>query len=184
MAWQKKAVTVWATGQECADVGGWDSVEIALSLLLLLTANGAPIIACYLLRGRGSWRVDAGLVFFDYEPLLGEAKTWRGIAAAVMCCMVIALLLGYPAVLGVQFAVYAMLGDLISSFIKRRLHITVSDRATGLDQIPEALLPLVMLQHELALGPSEIAAAVIGFFFLELGLSRLLYHWHIRKRPY
>jgi hypothetical protein len=159
-------------------------VEIVLSLLLLLAANGAPIIACYLLGKRGRWRVDGGLKFLDKEPLFGESKTWRGIAFAVVGCMLLAVFLGHPWTLGVQFAAYAMLGDLISSFLKRRMHIAPSDRAMGLDQVPEALLPVLILRQELSLNPGDIAAVVIGFFFLEQALSRLLYRWHIRNRPY
>ncbi len=159
-------------------------MEIALTLFLLLTANGAPVIACYLLGRRCGWRVDAGLVLFDGEPLFGETKTWRGIAVAVAGCVLVAPLLDYPLMLGVEFGAYAMLGDLLSSFIKRRLHIAPSGRATGLDQVPEALLPVLMLRQELALGPASIAVVVIGFFFLEQGFSRVLYRWHIRNRPY
>jgi CDP-2,3-bis-(O-geranylgeranyl)-sn-glycerol synthase len=36
-----------------------------------------------------------------------------------------------------------MAGDLVASFVKRRLGLPGSSRATGLDQIPESLLPLL-----------------------------------------
>jgi len=159
-------------------------MAIGISLLLLLAANGAPIIARYLLGSKGQWRVDAGLRFFDDRPLLGATKTWRGIAAAVGGCTVMALLLGVAPEVGVLFAGYAMLGDLLSSFTKRRLRIEPSGRATGLDQLPEALLPLWMLHSELNLEPMGVAATVLAFFVLELWLSRLLYRCHIRNRPY
>jgi ABC-type branched-subunit amino acid transport system permease subunit len=164
--------------------GPGDVLEIALSLLLLLTANGAPVIACYLLGPRGAWRVDAGLGFIDQQPLFGAAKTWRGIAAALVGCTVMAMMLGYPPGLGVRFALYAMLGDLFSSFIKRRLRIAPSGKATGLDQLPEALLPLWLLRQQLNLALLDIVVVVLAFFILERWLSRLLYRWHIRKRPY
>lgn len=159
-------------------------MEIVSSLLLLLMANGAPIIASYLLGDKAGWRVDARLDFFDHQPLFGESKTWRGIVAATACCWAVALGLGYPGIFGIKFAAYAMLGDLLSSFIKRRLRIPPSGRMTGLDQVPEALLPLLLLHQELGLGPAEIAVVVAAFLLLDEGLSRLLYHWHIRKRPY
>jgi CDP-2,3-bis-(O-geranylgeranyl)-sn-glycerol synthase len=159
-------------------------MAIALSLLLLLSANGAPIIACYLLGDRGAWRVDGGARFLDGEPLFGAAKTWRGIAAALAGCALMALLLGYPARLGAEFAAYAMIGDLLSSFAKRRLRIPPSGRATGLDQLPEALLPMWLLRQEMGLGAVEIILTLFAFFVLEQGLSRLLYRWHIRNRPY
>lgn len=154
------------------------------SLLLLLTANGAPIIASNLFKDRGAWQVDGGRRFVDRQPIFGKSKTWRGIAASVVSCTVVALLLGLPALVGVLFGAFAMGGDLLSSFVKRRLNVPPSGRMTGLDQLPEALLPLILLQQPLALEAVELVAAVAIFFFLEVGLSRWLYRWHIRERPY
>lgn len=159
-------------------------MAIVSSLLLLLLANGAPIIAEYLMKARGAWRIDGGRSFIDGEPLFGESKTWRGIIAATLACWLMGLVLGYPGMLGVVFALYAMLGDLITSFIKRRLHIPASGRMTGLDQLPESLLPLLLLQQELGLGLIDIAMVVAAFLLFGEALSRLLFHWQIRKRPY
>ena len=77
-----------------------------------------------------------------------------------------------------------MVGDCLSSFIKRRLHLPSSARALGLDQIPESLLPLLGVWHQFSLTLEGIALTVAGFFILELGLSRILYKLHIRKHPY
>lgn len=159
-------------------------MSFAISLLLLLVANGAPIVADYLFRERGAWRVDAGREFIDRQPVLGESKTWRGIIAAILGCWASALLLGYPGSLGMGFGAYAMLGDLLSSFIKRRLRIPASGKMTGLDQGPEALLPLLILRGELGLGLADIALITVAFILLDQGLSRWLYRWQIRKRPY
>lgn len=159
-------------------------MDIVVALLLLLTANGAPVIACFLLGDRASWPLDGGVRFFDKQPLFGETKTWRGVGAALTGCALLAVALGKPALLGIEFAAFAMLGDLLSSFSKRRLHIAPSGRATGLDQIPETLLPLLLLRQELTLSPIDIVVVVSAFFVLEQGLSRLLYRWHVRNRPY
>ena len=155
-------------------------MEIATSLLLLLTANGAPVVVAYLMGPKAAWRVDAGWTFFDQQPVLGSSKTWRGIIAAVAFCWALALLLDYPGVLGIQFAAYAMLGDLLSSFIKRRSHIPPSGKMTGLDQAPEALLPLLFLRQELSLGLAEIAVVVMVFILLDEGLTRWLSRWRVR----
>jgi CDP-2,3-bis-(O-geranylgeranyl)-sn-glycerol synthase len=77
-----------------------------------------------------------------------------------------------------------MCGDMASSFIKRRLRLPPHAQAFGLDQIPEALLPLLVLRARLDLDASGIAAIVLAFILLEIGLSRLLYRWRIRDRPY
>jgi CDP-2,3-bis-(O-geranylgeranyl)-sn-glycerol synthase len=85
---------------------------------------------------------------------------------------------------GVWIAVLSMLGDLGSSFIKRRLHLPLHAQAFGLDQIPEALLPLLALKAQFNLTSVDIAALVVAFIVLELVLSRVLFRLRIRDRPY
>ncbi len=156
-------------------------METVLSFLLLLIANASPVFACYLLGGKAAWRVDAGRKFIDRQPLFGESKTWRGIIAAIVATWALALVLGYSGELGVKFAAYAMLGDLLSSFMKRRMGIPPSGRMMGVDQVPESLLPLLILRKELELGFTEIAMVVVTFVLLDEVLSRWLYRWELRK---
>ena len=77
-----------------------------------------------------------------------------------------------------------MLGDLLSSFCKRRLRMASSSMALGLDQIPEALLPLLLVADRLALSWAAIGWTVIGFIVLELVLSPIFFWLGIRNRPY
>lgn len=158
--------------------------SIGLCILLLLIANGSPVLIADIFRSRWAYPVDAGLRFFDQRPLLGKTKTWRGIIVAVLLTSLAALLLGQPWQLGAAFAALAMLGDLSASFLKRRLAIVESGRAWLLDQIPEALLPLLVLQGELGLSGRDIVLVVVIFILLDTLLSPLLYRLHLRKRPY
>ena len=77
-----------------------------------------------------------------------------------------------------------MAGDLISSFIKRRMGRPPSSRALGLDQIPESLLPALACKSLLALTVADVIVVVALFSVGELILSRLLFKMHIRKEPY
>lgn len=77
-----------------------------------------------------------------------------------------------------------MAGDLSSSFVKRRLRRPSSSRALGLDQVPEALVPLLVCRESFELSAIDIVLAVALFFAGELILSRLLYKAHIRDQPY
>lgn len=77
-----------------------------------------------------------------------------------------------------------MLGDLVSSFIKRRLRVAPSNQTLGLDQIPESLLPLLAVQAYADLSATRIVALVLSFIVIELLLSRLLFKLHLRDRPY
>lgn len=153
-------------------------------LILLFAANGAPLILARLLGERGNWRVDGGLIFLDGRPLLGPSKTWRGVIGSLLLTPLVAVALSFDAEVGLLAAVLAMLGDLLSSFCKRRLGIRPSGMALGLDQIPEALLPLLVLQKTWNLSGSDIAGLVVAFTVLELALSRVLYWLKIRQQPY
>ena len=153
-------------------------------LLLLIIANGGPILARKLLRRRFAWPVDGGRRFRDGRPLLGEAKTWRGILAALLLSALCAPLLGLSVAWGLLIGAAAMAGDLLSSFIKRRLAYPSSSMALGLDQIPESLLPALLAAGELQLTIGDILLVVVLFLLVELALSRLLFRMGIRKQPY
>jgi hypothetical protein len=153
-------------------------------LLLLLVANGAPVIARYLLGATANRPLDGGRLFADGQPWLGPSKTYRGVAAALLVTTCAAWIMGLSPGIGLQVAVAAMLGDLVSSFAKRRLRIAPSDMALGLDQIPEALFPALLVQTQMGISLAETAGVVAAFLLLGLLLSRLLFAVSIRKRPF
>ena len=62
--------------------------------------------------------------------------------------------------------------------------MTLHAQAAGLDQVPEALLPLLLFRARLGLGATEVAVLVAAFVLLEVVLSRLLFRLRIRDRPY
>lgn len=153
-------------------------------LLLLAVANGAPVVAKKVFGTRWSAPLDAGWRFVDGRPLLGPSKTMRGFVVAVAGTAVAAALMGFSLGLGSVVGAFAMLGDALSSFVKRRLNIASSGRATGIDQIPEALLPLIVIRGVLELSLPEVAAITLSFFVLEMPLARLFFRLGLRDRPY
>jgi len=153
-------------------------------LTLLVLANGTPVVARKILEERIAWPVDAGVRFFDGQPLFGASKTVRGLVFSVMFTTLGASLMGLGWKIGFVVGSTSMAGDLFSSFIKRRLKMPASSRATGLDQIPESLFPLLACQQALDLGVTEILAVVIISFVGSVVLSPVLYRLNIRKRPY
>lgn len=165
----------------------WLMVNLELAfhlLLLLLAANGVPILARNIFEGYADWPVDRGYVAVDGNRLLGDTKTWRGLFSSIVVTSLLGLVLGYSLVAGALFALYSLVGDMLSSFIKRRLGMPPSSRATGLDQLPEAILPLLMLQKYFVLEPVTFAVTVLTFMLLEIVLSKLLFTVHVRRRPY
>jgi len=160
------------------------SVELLQLLLLIIIANGAPIITRQWLNGRFSHAVDLDHNLADNNRIFGPSKTWRGIFSSLLATPVVAVLLGYSIETGLMVAVYAVIGDLISSFIKRRLSMAASSMAPLLDQIPESFIPAFMLRQAFNLDILSVIWLVLIFIIIESLLSHILYKWGVRKKPY
>lgn len=158
---------------------------LILKFLLLITlANGTPIIAKKILGLRFARPLDAGILFFDGRPLFGASKTIRGILASILVTTTSAPLIGLDLTIGALVAAAAMAGDLFSSFVKRRLNLSPSSQALGLDHVPESLFPMLACRDTLSLTIVDIALGVGIFFIGGLILSRLLFRAHLRDEPY
>ncbi len=160
-----------------------EAMVILQVLILLGVANAAPIVARELLGERLNWPLDGGKTFIDGAPIFGSTKTVRGLLASLLMCAAGAAALGLSASFGAGFAAAAMLGDLVSSFIKRRMGVASSSPVTGLDQIPEALFPTLAALPYLDLSALDVAIIVTLFFFLDIAVSPVLYRLKIRKIP-
>lgn len=160
------------------------TVELFPLLLLIIIANGSPILARRLFKNSFILAVDFNQTLPDKKRLFGPSKTWCGILAALLATAIAAWLMGYSPATGILVACYAITGDLFSSFIKRRLSMKPSSMAPLLDQIPESLLPAYMLREEFNLNSSAIMLLVLIFIIIELLLSHILYRYGVRKRPY
>jgi hypothetical protein len=111
----------------------------AVSLLIPLVFSGMVLIACIKLRLFTSLDVpiDGGRMWRG-KPLFGRNKTYRGIlvhfAAAIIACGVLWAIQPYagwvspvyncgPVLLGSVFAAAYIVGELLNSFIKRRVGV-------------------------------------------------------------
>lgn len=159
------------------------TIELKL-LLLLLVANGAPILARYLFGDRFNSPLDGGYLTANGHHLLGPSKTVRGLGASLLSSAAVAQIIGIHWRWGLMIGAFAMLGDLCASFIKRRLDLPPSSRAIGLDQVPESLIPLIPCAVVFNLSWWIVFALVIAFWILDTLLSRLLFRLGIRRRPY
>jgi hypothetical protein len=173
-----------------AVAGRWPAVEpvhpwpILQLLILLMLANGTPVVAKKVLGGRLAYPLDCGVEFVDGRPLFGRSKTIRGVLLAVLGTMAGAPLIGLQWEIEFLVGSLAMAGDLGSSFLKRRLALPSSSRASGLDQVPEALVPLLACRNPLSLTMADIGVTAALFFIGEVLLSRVLYAFRLRDRPY
>ncbi len=153
-------------------------------LALTALANGVPVIAKKILGQWCAWPLDGGVNFLDGRPCLGASKTLRGVVLGIVASSAGAPLVGVSWTIGLRAGAAAMAGDLLSSFLKRRLGRPSSSRASGLDQVPESLFPFLACLGALPLTVLDIAVGVAVFFVGEILLSRLLFKLRLRDRPY
>ncbi len=110
-------------------------IEGFLIILPAMFANATPVIA------KGKRPVDFRRNFIDGRRLLGDGKTWEGLAAGMLAGtltgIILAVLTGnlILAYAGFIASAGAMLGDLAASFIKRRLGLSRGAPAPLLDQL-------------------------------------------------
>jgi CDP-diglyceride synthetase len=140
---------------------------------LLITANAAPVVVGKLARDRGAQPLDFGRVMPDGERLFGSHKTWRGLVSGIAACAVLAALLGLPAWLGAGFAAVSLLADACSSAAKRRMRVKPGSEVLWLDQLAEALLPLLVFAEPLGLQLGEIAAVTACFIIIDAATAGL-----------
>ena len=158
------------------------AIEFFQLLLLIIIANGAPVLARLLLNDRFNAAIDNGVMLKDNHPVFGASKTWRGVVTALLATTAGALFFNYSAAIGIQIAICAISGDLLSSFIKRRLSLQPSARAPLLDQIPESLFPALMMMQVFQLQLFAVVMLVVSFTLIDLVITHFLYRWRLLRK--
>jgi CDP-2,3-bis-(O-geranylgeranyl)-sn-glycerol synthase len=131
-------------------------------------ANAAPVIF------GGGQPMDFGKTFFDGKPFLGSHKTFRGFVAGIIVGTLVGLLqtifyeqvlfqyspqFQFTVVLGFAISLGALAGDLIESFVKRRLNRSPGASLPVADQI-DFILGAFLFSIPV-LPPSLLAALII-----------------------
>lgn len=157
-----------------------ESIDI---LILILIANSSPVLMSFLFSHRMSLPIDLGLRLKDQQYLFGKTKTWRGLVASLVATALASFFIigGFQA--GLMVVTLAMSGDLLSSFIKRRLKKESSSKVLFLDQIPESLFPALGMTLIIKLDLTQVIEIVTAFTIIELILSQALYYRGSRKQP-
>ncbi len=150
-------------------------------VLFLVWVNFLPFVANLGMGGRYNYPVDCNLAWGDGRRLLGNHKTWRGLAASVLGGTAVAPLVGLSWGAAASAAALAMVGDLATSFIKRRLSRPSGHPLFGLDQTLEGALPLLVLVPAVGLDPWQGLVVLVVFIPLSHAGSR---YWHfVLYRP-
>ena len=108
-------------------------LEALLFIFPAYCANATPVLV------GGGLPLDFGKNFLDGKRVFGSNKTFRGfffgLAIGVLVGIVEFLIFDYPSLFVVLPPLGALLGDLASSFTKRRLGISPGDLLPIIDQI-------------------------------------------------
>lgn len=129
----------------------------------LLWLNFLPPLANIVWGERFNKPVDCGRLFFDKHRIFGNHKTIRGVLFCLLGGTAVAPLLGVGFRVAASASLLAMAGDLLSSFIKRRLNKPCGSNIFVLDQTFEALFPLLFLGAHLQLTWTHILIILLCF---------------------
>jgi len=148
-------------------------------------ANATPVVL------GGGRPIDAGKKFTDGRPIFGAGKTVQGFLAGLVAGTFVGLLQGIAAgplpdylALGFLLALGALLGDLLGSFIKRRLDIKRGGAAPGLDQLSFVVVAL-LAASPLALPSWEIVLTIIIITLpIHLATNFGGYKLGLKSKPY
>jgi len=151
---------------------------------LIIAANLAPLIARSLFKERYSVPLDFEVKFFDNQPLLGPNKTWMGLFAAILLTASVAFILRFPLEYGIFVATAVMLGDAITSFIKRRLKVKPGESVIFLDQTLEIVFGFAALNFFVEIKPLFYILGILVFVPIDLIGSELYARFkHISIKP-
>jgi hypothetical protein len=138
-------------------------VAVLLALLFLVGVNFTPFLAHLALGERLGLPLDGGRRWRDGRPILGPHKTLRGVLAGTGAGALAGPLIGVGVLAGAAAGLLAMVGDVVTSFAKRRLGHSSGRPVLGLDQALEGALPLAALAPGLGLGGLEALLALAAF---------------------
>ncbi|MFH1306220.1 MAG: CDP-2,3-bis-(O-geranylgeranyl)-sn-glycerol synthase, partial [Candidatus Micrarchaeota archaeon] len=172
---------------------------IAYLLLFILpayVANAAPVLL------GGHFQIDGGMRAYDNRPWLGKGKTWLGIAGGFFAGMLASVLEAhfltgtsydlfggqaeYYIFAGLLLSIGALFGDLLGSFIKRRMGIS-SGKPSFLDQLLflfGALLFAYPLSLSIAFHPVSILFLVLFTYFIHRGANEFAHTFGLKKVPW
>jgi CDP-2,3-bis-(O-geranylgeranyl)-sn-glycerol synthase len=146
-------------------------IDVAAALWFIFPAycaNAAPVIF------GGGQAMDFGKKFVDGKPLLGSHKTFRGFLAGIIIGTLVGLVqtlifenflleygtqFEYSVLLGFMLSLGALIGDIVESFIKRRINTAPGKSLPVADQI-DFILGAFLFSIPVS-APSLLSAVII-----------------------
>ncbi|HLC37976.1 MAG TPA: CDP-2,3-bis-(O-geranylgeranyl)-sn-glycerol synthase [Candidatus Norongarragalinales archaeon] len=172
-----------------------DFFELLFLVLPAYASNSIPVVL------GGGTKIDLGKNFFDGKRVFGDSKTIRGfisgVAAGTLVGVILALGVGFlpwipqndKFVVGFLVSLGAMAGDLLGSFVKRRLGLSPGSQYFLLDQLLFIILALVFA---IAFAPKilaelngwDVLALMVLTYFLHLSFNWIAHKLRLKKVPW
>lgn len=166
-------------------------------------ANSMPVVF------GGGMPIDRGLYFRDGNRLFGDGKTVRGFIVGVLCGTLVGLaqvvtapslrpilaqyvtitpemdailLMTLPSVFLLSLG--ALIGDLVGSFLKRRIDIKSGAPSPVLDQLGFIIMGLILASPVLQPAPQYVTILVLTTLFIHWISNALGYILGLKKNPW
>ena len=165
-------------------------VETLYLYLPAYVANAAPVLL------GGGKPLDGGRLWMDGRPILGGHKTFRGVFSALILGTLTGLAQAYtpqnlpidlprlPPSIGLLQSVGAILGDLLNSFLKRRLGLKPGSMLPLLDQLSFILTAIALSYPLQRPPPSRIVAILLLTLLLHPLTNYIAYLIGLKGEPW
>ncbi|MEM3399328.1 MAG: CDP-2,3-bis-(O-geranylgeranyl)-sn-glycerol synthase [Candidatus Micrarchaeia archaeon] len=165
------------------DILSIDVVWLILLVLPAYVANSTPTIF------GGGMPMDFGRNFFDGNRILGDGKTWRGFAFGLSAGILTAILEqvflgGIFLWSGCVLSLGAVCGDVIGSFIKRRMNYKRGAPVPILDQLTFIFFSIILLYPFIPLSWASIVFLLLLTYILHVLTNIFANKIGIKKVPW
>lgn len=158
-------------------------------ILPAYVANASPVLV------GGGRPIDGGRLWKDGRRVLGDGKTWRGLIGGVSLGTAVGVpqyfitpdfygSLKTAIVLAFLLSFGALLGDLVGSFIKRRVNLPRGAPAVGLDQLGFLISALALAYPVKTLDSGQIIFLLIVSPFIHWGANYFAYKMGWKSVPW
>jgi len=155
------------------------------SIFPAYVANAAPVVL------GGGRPIDGGKKLSDGRPIFGPGKTIRGFIAGLVAGTVFAVLqgvalgfLGNYLLRGFLLSLGALTGDLLGSFIKRRVNLERGAPAPVMDQLGFVVVALLFASPALYLSWEVILTILILTLPIHLATNILGHKLKLKDKPW
>lgn len=140
-------------------------------------ANAVPVMI------KGKTPLDFKKNFIDKKRVLGDGKTIEGTLLGIVLGSFVGFLMGRPEI-GILLSLGAIFGDVVASFLKRRINFDRGEHLWGVDQL-DFVLGAILFAGILEFPEIKLVLIVLIITpVIHLATNYLAYKLKLKKVPY